>query len=482
MSGATATPSYVSSAAAQAAGRVLAVGANLFSLLLVARILGTGEFGRYAFVMAYVSIACSLADLGTTSALGRGLANARTDSRELYLGNFCIVRGAITVAATLLAIAAAPLVKPDLAALLAVGSLAVPVVASRFFDPVFQVYGRPHYSIVSNLVYAVGLVTVSVAILVWLRMSLFAYLVGWAAVNLAYTATAVVLALRLVRPRFRLDRQAARSILTLAVPLGVGALFYIVHARADTMMLGYMRTADEVGLYNAAFKLLDFGAIAATTLLWPLLPVLSKALHDSPEHGRAVGRSVMEGVGVATVPVAVAAPFVADPAIRLLYGPDFAAAAQIVGTLGVAFVVLVFALAGAVLNISAGRVGHAYWNTALAVAVNVSLNLLLIPRLGFVGAAYATLASHLCMLAVQHYYVARNVGRLFAPGYWARIAALNFLLWSGFALGGAREHVVLVPVGLLAYAAIVWRLGLLPGARGTPRSTGEPASRQGRVQ
>ena len=45
---------------------MLAIGANLVSVLLVARLLGIEEFGRYAYVMAYVGIACSLADLGTT--------------------------------------------------------------------------------------------------------------------------------------------------------------------------------------------------------------------------------------------------------------------------------------------------------------------------------------------------------------------------------------------------------------------------------
>lgn len=460
----SASRSYFASAAAQACGRILAVGANLFGMLLVARVLGTGEFGQYAFVMAYVSIACSLADLGTTSVLGRGLGHARSDARELYLGNFCLVRGVITAAATLLALAAAEIVKPELGSLLVVGALAVPVVASRLFDPVFQVYGRPHYSVVANLVFAAALVGISVVVLVWLRMSLIAYLVGWALSNLVYTLTAIVLALRLVRPRFRPDWQSMRSILALAIPLGVGALFYILHTRVDTLMLSYLRSTAEVGLYAAAFKLLDFAVIAATTLLWPLLPVLSRAMRDSAGHGGSAARSAVEAVGLLVLPVAVTAPFVADAAISLLYGPDFAPSAKIVGTFGVVFVVVSFALVGAVLNIAAGRVGHAYWNTALAVAVNVALNLVLIPRFGFVGAAYATLVSHLCMLAVQQYYVVRNIGWLFVPRYWSRIVALNLLMWAGFTLFDAQEHVIVVPVGLLAYCAIIWRLGLLPVA------------------
>ena len=83
MSDASASRSYAASATAQGCGRALAVGANLISLLLVARMLGVRSFGEYSFVMAYVSIACSLADFGTTSALGRGLAHVRADAPEV---------------------------------------------------------------------------------------------------------------------------------------------------------------------------------------------------------------------------------------------------------------------------------------------------------------------------------------------------------------------------------------------------------------
>lgn len=471
--------SYLPSAAAQSGARLLSVAANLVSLVLVARLLGTETFGRYAFVMAYVNIACSLADLGTTSVLARGVAQTRADGRELYFGNFCMMRGAITALAAAVAVGLAPFIKPEFGTLLLVGALAVPVVASRFFDPVFQVCGRPRYSVYASLVYALSLVATSLVILVWARLSLLHYLVGWAACNLLYTLTAAGLTLRLLRPRFRPDRAILRSILTLAAPLGVGALFYIINTRADTLMLGYMRPTHEVGLYGAAFKLLDLGTIAATTLLWPLVPILSRSMSESREAARLAGRSIVEGAGLIAMPVAVTAPFVADAVIGALYGPGYGAAARIIGVFGVVFLVLVYCLVGVVLNISAGQVRHAYWNTALAVLVNVSLNLVLIPRYGFVGAAYATLASHLCMLAVQHYYVIRHVGWLFEPAFWIRALAINLVMFAVLAFLDARAQPLLVLPALAAYAALLWWTGLVPGSPAAcrrPRRGGREAS------
>ncbi len=454
--------SYLVNAVAQASGRVLAVGANLVSLILVARLLGTDAFGRYAFVMAYVGIACSLADLGTTSVFGRGLAQTPGRARGVYFGDFCILRGMIIVGATLLALAAAPLVKPEFMPLLLVGSLAVPVVATRFFDPLFQVCGRPVYTVATNAIYAVSLIAASVAILAWAKMSLLAFMVGWAVCNLLYTVSAIALAARLIRPQFEFDRERLRSLMILAAPLGVGALFYIVHTRVDTLLLGYLRPVREVGLYGAAFKLLDLGTIAATTLLWPLIPILSRSLGALAPDGLALARRIVEAVGVVALPVAATAPYVAGPVILALYGPAFIDAASVIGILAVVFVVLALCLAGVVINISAGRVQYDYWNTALAVVVNIALNLVLIPRFGIVGAAYATLVSHLCMFLVVHYHARRNVGQLFVPAFWVTVAGLNLALLGGLAASNASAHIVLVPAGLLVYALAVWRLRLLP--------------------
>jgi O-antigen/teichoic acid export membrane protein len=471
--------SYLANASAQAIGRILAVGANLISLLLVARLLGIEEFGRYAYVMAYVSIACSLADLGTTSVLGRGLVETPEHARAQYFANFWVVRVAITVVATLLAIGASPFVKPDLGQLLLIGSLAVPFVASRFFDPLFQVCGRPRYTVVTNLVYAVSLIVTSVAILAWARMSLFAYLISWAACNFLYTITATVLAVRLIRPRFELDREGLRSIVTLAAPLGVGALFYMLHTRADTLILSYLRPIHEVGLYSAAFRLLDLGTVAATTLLWPLVPILSQTFRESAASGREAARRVVETVGVFSLPIGMTASYVAEPVILLLYGPGFGDAAPLIGVFAAVFVVLAFCLAGAVINISVGRVNYDYWNTALAVAVNVSLNLVLIPRFGFAGAAYATLVSHLCMLAVVHYYANRNVGSIFVRSFWVRVVGINLALLAGLAMFNAREHLFVVIAGVLIYALIVWRMRLLPTGISPPDRTRRERTVQG---
>lgn len=429
---------------------------------MVARILGADSFGQYAFVMAYVNIASRLADLGTTSVLARDLAQEKDKLPDLYMGNFLYLRGTLTLIATLLALVAAPLVKPELLWPLLLCSLAIPVIASRFFDPVYQVFGKPQYSVYASLYYSISLLVVSVVVLVWLKLTLLFFLVGWVGCNLIYSGVAFWLSNRLVRPRFEIHWDTIKSISLLAAPLGVGALFSIINTRADVIMLSYMRSMQEVGYYSAAYKLLDMGSIMAITLLWPLIPILSRKLKDQPTSGKKAARTVMELGALICFPMAVIAPYLASPVIQILFGGEYAESVRILGIFAVVFVILVYCLIGVVINLSAGKVRHAYWNTALAVAVNVFLNLKLIPPYGIVGAAYATLASHLCMLFVQHAYVIKNLGNLFVTGFWFKIIGLNLLMYLVLRLAATQENLFLVPITIGIYVLLVYRLKLMP--------------------
>lgn len=453
---------YLSSAGAQSISRALSVAANLLSLVLVARVLGTNDFGNYTFVMACVNIAATLADLGTTSVLAHGLTTDSHAEPDLYFGNFLVIRAATTLAATLLALAAIPFADRGLLGPLLVCAISIPFVASRFFDPVYQVFGRPRYSVYASLLYSVSLAAVSLVLLPWLHVPLLDYLWAWVGCNVLYTILAFHLATRVVRPRFDIRWQALKSIAALAIPLGVGALFYIVNTRADVMMLSYMTTPRDTGLYGAAYKLLDFGGMLAVTALWPLIPILSREQRAGKEGALVAIRCVTEVAGVLSFPVAVVAQYLALPIITLLYGADYAEAASVVGILAVIFVILIYCLIGVVANLSTGTVQHSYWNTAVAAVINIALNFVLIPRHGMVGAAWAALVSHVWMLLVQQRYVLVHAGNPFVLGFWLKLVGANAALLAALQLSHADRNPLVVPFAVMAYAAFVHVFRLIP--------------------
>src|SRR5262249_23760188 len=93
--------------------------------------------------------------------------------------------------------------------------------------------------------------------------------------------------------------------------------------------------------------------------------------------------------------------------VRLLATPPFYPGARSVPALGCALT----AYAGyVVVAIGMGRTGKTGFNwiaTGAAAVVNTLLNLLLIPPLGAVGAAFATLGGYVCLFGTMAWYTQR---------------------------------------------------------------------------
>jgi O-antigen/teichoic acid export membrane protein len=112
--------------------------------------------------------------------------------------------------------------------------------------------------------------------------------------------------------------------------------------------------------------------------------------------------------------------------------------------------------------IAVDRQRNALWLNATGLAVNVALNLVLVPAYGIVAAAVVTLFSELLVLAGSLWLARRHLG--FVPGAGVVPAALVAAgATAGVLLVLPDTLALLVPVGALLYGGLVYALS--PRAR-----------------
>lgn len=441
------------------------MGASFLSFVLVARVLGSEVLGQYAFLIAFIVTAVTLADFGTTASFTRGIAQERDRDAAGYLGNFLVIRAVLAVAILAVGVSVAMVIKPELRHPLLIACAVVPLAAARFFEPVYQVYGRARYAIHTSLVLGASRLALAAVLLLGLHVGLTGYMYGYLAAQLIYTVFALGLVFHLVRPRFEIRRERLRSIAVLAAPIGVAEIFNALYARADVIMLSYLRSAHEVGIYNAAFALLDLAVVVAVTVTMPLVPLLTKKLLEDREATRAGCARIMEIAVIACAPGPILLAFVAEPLMVTIYGPEFAGSAPLLVIFGWLFLLTLCFMIGSAINLATGNVGHGYWSSAATAALNIALNFYLIPAYGAVGAAWATAASLLLKLAVSQYYVQVGLGNLYVPGRWLRIALAVALYNLALTHSVGDSIVVPVLVSSAGYVALTAAMGLLPLAQ-----------------
>jgi len=281
-----------------------------------------------------------------------------------------------------------------------------------------------------------------------------------------FTGTLLVYAVLLGYRREQLGLQFDRSLLRrmnhFGVPLVPTALFLWVTNFSDRLFLVKLADTEEVGLYSVGVRIASALVLLLTAfrLAWP---AFAYSIEDDNEARRTYGYVLTYLVFVTTW-VATALALLSPWIVEWIAAPAFESSSRVVGPL--AFSTVAFA-AYIVVAIGVGRAKRTQFNwvvTGAAAAVNVVLNLLLIPPYGMMGAAVATIAAYATMFAGMAWWAQRIYP---VPYQWRRVltaAVTGVALAAGGKLAGGGLAVAL-PLALV-YPLALFPLGFyLPAER-----------------
>jgi O-antigen/teichoic acid export membrane protein len=175
------------------------------------------------------------------------------------------------------------------------------------------------------------------------------------------------------------------------LPLGGPTILNLMFNNFDTVILGAMTSAAEVGRYNAAYKIL-FAIFGGYYLLTQsLYPKLSRM--KGGRQARQFLSYALVALGVLGGCLALAVAFWAAPILHTIYGADLNAV-YLLRVLAFAIPMDFCTSLLAITMISWGYDRHVLACMGSAAGVNALLNFFLIPRLHAAGSAWATLASY----------------------------------------------------------------------------------------
>ncbi|WP_426573126.1 oligosaccharide flippase family protein [Aquihabitans sp. McL0605] len=173
-----------------------------------------------------------------------------------------------------------------------------------------------------------------------------------------------------------------------ALPIAIGSGFATIYGRLDTWLVALLAPAGTSGIYAACYRITE-------TLRLPAQASGAVTLADvgrEGDDGLALARGrAFHYVGLTAIPATILV-IGAEPILRLLFGHEFAAGAPILRVLALSSLAsAVVSVLGPTVSVATGR------RYAIAVSVvtalNVVMNLILIPHLGGTGGAWANVAS-----------------------------------------------------------------------------------------
>jgi O-antigen/teichoic acid export membrane protein len=262
-----------------------------------------------------------------------------------------------------------------------------------------------------------------------------------------FTGTLIVYAVLVGYRREQLglqfDRGLLREMNRFGIPLVPTALFLWVTNFSDRLFLVSLADTTEVGLYSVGVRIASAMVLLLTAfrLAWP---AFAYSIDDEREAKRTYA-FVLTYLVALTTWVATGLALLSPWIVGWIAAPDFAESSRVVGPL--AFAAVAFG-AYIVVAIGVGRAKRTQFNwivTGAAAAVNVVLNLLLIPPYGMMGAAVATVAAFSTMFVGMVWWSQQIYP---VPYQWRRVVT------------AAAAGLALVAVGKLADAGLALALPL----------------------
>jgi O-antigen/teichoic acid export membrane protein len=441
--------------------RVLAV----FLLPLYTRYLDRADLGAVGLVVALSAVLVTILRLGISSAFFRFYFDSQDAERRRL-----VVRTSFwfTMASATAGLAAGVLLAEPLADVLGVDDANlvragfVGIWAQMNYEQLtslFRVEERSTAFVLASLANIALTIGVTILLVVAWEQGALGVVVG------NFTGTLAVYLALLAVHRGQLGLQFSRPLLRemnrFGIPLVPAALALIAVNFSDRFFLVHLASIEEVGLYEIGVRIASAMVLLLTAfrLAWP---AFAYSIEADTEAKRTYAFVLTYLVAIASW-LALALGLLAPWLVRLLTTPEYYAGQRVVAPL--AFAGMVYA-AYIVMAIGVGRAKRTQFNwviTGVAAAVNVALNLLLIPPYGMRGAAWATVAAYGVMFLAMTWYAQR----VFPVAYqWRRVltaaAAAVALLLAGRAVGGLAAALVLA----LAYPIALLLLGFfLPEER-----------------
>ncbi len=197
--------------------------------------------------------------------------------------------------------------------------------------------------------------------------------------------------------KLKLDFKNWKLLLKESFPLVASSFMIAIYYNLDMVMLGYMKSNADVGIYNAAYKILLVGIIPFGLILNSFFPSLSKiGLERSSEFEKVFSQYsiLMLSVGVLITLVVF---FNAGEIIKIIFGNDFSNAKGPLLILSLNIMVICVNIIFGNPLIAWGKQKQYSYAIALGAVTNIILNILLIPGYSYFGAAFATLISEVAV-------------------------------------------------------------------------------------
>ena len=383
----------------QIVSKVIATILGLATIAIMTRYLGKSGFGDYTTIIIYLTFFATIADLGltlvTVQLISKPGANQekiignlfgfRIVSAILFLGTSVIISfflpysriikiGIAVTALSFLFVNFNQILVGIFQKNLKMGKVAIAEIVSRlfFFIAVFVVFICDY-----------GLMGILVATVL---SNLISFLIHY------------FFSRNFVKAKINFNIEAWKEIIKQSWPIAITIFFNLIYLRTDTIILSLIKSSEEVGIYGAAYRVIDVVVTVPFMFAGIILPILTKSWAEkNKEYFKAVLQKSFDVMIIMAIPMLAGTYFTANAVINVIAGKEFYESALVLQVLMIAstFIFMATMFSHAIIAIEKQReIIKAYIIVAIT---SLTAYFIFIPKFSYMGAAWITVYSEIAI-------------------------------------------------------------------------------------
>lgn len=391
----------------QIIGKIISTIFGLLAVGMMTRYLGTEKFGWYVTAITFLQFVGIIIDFGLIpvtsqmlSELPASLRSASPTEHEIYkekllknLLGFRLVTAVIFlgIAPFIALFFPYPLEVKIAIAFSTISFLCICLnqILTGFFQYKLKMYWQSFADIAGRIVLVGGL-----WLLIYKHGSYLPIMGTLVASALAYTIIFWLGANKYAKLGFAFNWPIWKEIIKKMWPLAISIIFNVIYLRGDTVLLTFFRSQTEVGIYGAAYRVIDILSQMAMLIMGVMLPLMSYHWSRNIKEGfKKYYQQSFDIIMLITVPIVATFIMLGKPIMTLVAGKGFIES-------GTYLQILILAIGGVYLGavfghtaVAINRQKQTMWIYISNAVITLTGYLIFIPRYGAWGAAWMTVFS-----------------------------------------------------------------------------------------
>jgi len=385
----------------------------IFIVIYLARYLGVEEFGKYNFVTTYFSFFMVLTTFGLDPVVIKEVAKNKSLTNKI-INNVIIIRILTSFVSILFSIIVVIMLNysEEMVFYVMLASCTMTFQSlSYVYESLFQAYLKMQYYAVSMILYKL-IFAVFIFLIIFMNGNLFDMILALILSEFLRTLIDFSYSKKFVKYKnfgFDINFKFWETIIKQAIPFILSAAFFIVYYRIDVLMLSSMKGDVSVGLYSAAYKLTDPLLFLPSAVSSTLMPVMAKQYVGEKNTLRRTYIMSMRYIFVLMAPITMGICILSKKIVLLLYGTEYFGSATALQLLSCSLLFNSLNSIQSSMLISVDKQKVNSLVVGIGCIVNVVLNLVLIPKYDYIGAAFATLLSVIAVFTSGYYSVSKLI-------------------------------------------------------------------------